>query len=334
MKHALSRLLQTKAGEAVNTSKVTSSVLQEEAGFPLVISPAVAGLLLPEWMESNMELFQNKLATHGAVLFRGFQIDTVEKFERFIQSFNAAPLEYRQRSSPRFAVARNIYHSTTYPADQSINMHSENSYALQWPLKIVFCCIHPATEQGETPIADNRKVLAHLSEATREKFRQQGVRYIRHISKDMGLSWEEVFQTTSREAVEKECTATGMNYYWLDEDRLVLTWCNTAIHQHPITSEQVWFNHAFFFNQYALEEETRATFLANEELPFNTSFGDGAPITQEEIEEIRMAYQNATVLFTWEKGDVLFLDNMLMAHGRSPYKGDRQIIVSMFDHHS
>lgn len=334
MKNALSRLLQTNTGAPDATPSATLSFLQEEAAFPLVITAAGPGLSLSAWTTTHRALFDQKLAVHGAVLFRGFQVNTVEKFEQFIQSFNAAPLEYRQRSSPRYAVGRNIYHSTTHPPDQFINMHSENSYARQWPLKIVFCCIQPAIEQGETPIADNRKVLSGLSEATRNKFARHGVRYIRHISEGMGLSWQEVFQTTNREQVEQECRDTGMNYFWLEENSLVLTWRHEAIHRHPVTDEQVWFNHAFFFNEFALDEETRAAFTAQEELPFNTSYGDGSPISQEEIREISAAYAQAAVQFPWEKGDVLFLDNMLMSHGRSPYKGDRQIIVSLFDHHS
>ncbi len=67
-----------------------------------------------------------------------------------------------------------------------------------------------------------------------------------------------------------------------------------------------------------------------EELPFNTFFGDGEEIRRETIDEIGMAYENATVTFPWKKGDVLMLDNMLFSHGRRPFKGDRSVVVSMF----
>ena len=63
---------------------------------------------------------------------------------------------------------------------------------------------------------------------------------------------------------------------------------------------------------------------------FHTYYGDGSEISKEEIEEIRAAYAKASIKFPWEKGDVLFVDNMMVAHGRSAYKGERKIVVSMF----
>jgi alpha-ketoglutarate-dependent taurine dioxygenase len=330
MSNSLSRLLHTRAENIITTSRVHFSFPTEDPGFPLMISPKSYGLLLTEWINGNKDLFKDKLKERGAILFRGFEINTVEKFQNCMGVFDAAPLEYRQRSSPRFEVAKNVYHSTTYPADQSINMHCENSYALNWPMKIVFCCIKPADEQGETPIADTRMVVRNLSQPTKEKFLNKGIKYVRSISGELGLSWEEVFQTNDKDEVEKECLELGMKFKWEKDGRLILSWKNKAIYNHPDTNEQVWFNHAFFFNKYALPEEVLSTFNSDDELPFNTFFGDGSEIAKEEIEEIRMAYERSSVTFPWEKGDVLFMDNMLMAHGRSPYTGDREIIVSMF----
>ncbi|MDA2921410.1 TauD/TfdA family dioxygenase, partial [Desulfobacterota bacterium AH_259_B03_O07] len=31
----------------------------------------------------------------------------------------------------------------------------------------------------------------------------------------------------------------------------------------------------------------------------------------------------------WQKGDVMVLDNYLVAHGRRPFKGPRKILVAM-----
>jgi hypothetical protein len=47
------------------------------------------------------------------------------------------------------------------------------------------------------------------------------------------------------------------------------------------------------------------------------------------LDELREAYHRETVTFPWHKGDVLLLDNMLAAHGRSPYTGPRNILVGM-----
>jgi len=329
MDERLSRLKSARAGNILGAPKVDYGFLPGHQPFPMLLRPRAAGLIPGEWVKGNAAELEEKVKRHGAVLFRDFHIDTVERFQDFIRVFDAQPLEYKQRSSPRYEVARNVYHSTTYPADQPINMHSENSYARKWAMRILFCCIQPAAVQGETPIADTRVVLRHLREATREKFRELGVRYVRHIAPNLGLSWQEIFQTKDRAAVEEECRNSGMAYEWKDEQRLVLSWTQEAIHVHPVTGEEVWFNHAFFFNKYALPEEVLISLVSDDELPFNTFFGDGTPISLSEIEDIRSAYHYSTVCFPWQKGDLLYMDNMLTAHGRSPYEGDRQILVSM-----
>jgi alpha-ketoglutarate-dependent taurine dioxygenase len=37
------------------------------------------------------------------------------------------------------------------------------------------------------------------------------------------------------------------------------------------------------------------------------------------------------VKFPWQATDILMVDNMLVAHGRSPFVGQRKIVVTMGD---
>lgn len=66
-----------------------------------------------------------------------------------------------------------------------------------------------------------------------------------------------------------------------------------------------------------------------EELPRNAYYGDGSSIETSVLDEIREVYQRASVSFPWQEGDVLLLDNMLVAHGRKPFVGTRKIFVAM-----
>jgi hypothetical protein len=69
--------------------------------------------------------------------------------------------------------------------------------------------------------------------------------------------------------------------------------------------------------------------MPKDELPNNTYYGDGAEIEPEVLDEVRHAYQQASVSFAWEPGDILLLDNMLMAHSRTRYRGPRKVLVGM-----
>ena len=69
--------------------------------------------------------------------------------------------------------------------------------------------------------------------------------------------------------------------------------------------------------------------FSEEQLPNNTYYGDGEAIEDSVIEELRAAYEAEKVEFEWKKGDVLMLDNILTAHGRRSYVGDRSILTGM-----
>jgi alpha-ketoglutarate-dependent taurine dioxygenase len=106
---------------------------------------------------------------------------------------------------------------------------------------------------------------------------------------------------------------------------------------HPRTGEPVWFNHLAFWHVSSLEPRLREVFLGEfgeEELPYNTYYGDGTPVEDSAVEEIRNAYREETVAFPWQKGDLLMLDNMLVAHGRHPFSGARKILTAMGEPYS
>jgi len=212
-------------------------------------------------------------------------------------------------------------------------LHNEQSYTLNWPMKIWFCCQQPAQQGGRTPIAGSREIYRRLDPALIRLFEKKSVMYVRNYGDGLGLPWQEVFQTRVRAEVEEHCRRAAIVCEWKDGDRLCTRQLRPAVRTHPKTGEWVWFNHALFFHVSSLDVTTQAAFagLTADELPFNTLFGDGTPIDPSLMEEIREAYREATVSFPWQTGDVLMLDNMLVAHGREPFVGPRKVVVAMAD---
>jgi alpha-ketoglutarate-dependent taurine dioxygenase len=309
----------------------------ENTALPLLIRPALDGVDLKAWAANNRQLLEQYLLKHGGILFRDFplrgtDLASVEDFEQFITGVSGEPLVYTERSSPRSQVSGNIYTSTDHPPDQSIFLHNENSYRQNWSLHIFFFCKLPAQQGGETPLADTRRIYERIDPAIRDRFRQKQVMYVRNFGDGLGLSWQTVFQTTEKKGVEQYCQKAGIAWEWKSNNRLRTRFVRPAIVAHPTTKEMLWFNHATFFHVTTLEPAVRDALLSEfkeEDLPNNTYYGDGTPIEPAVLDELRQAYREETVTFPWQKGDILMLDNMLTAHGRTPFVGPRQVLTGM-----
>jgi hypothetical protein len=311
--------------------------VDKDRGLPLLIQRETEGIGLVEWILANRAAFEEQLVRYGGILLRGFGIRTAEDFNSFMKCFNTDPLPYMFRSSPRQELdsqIRNIYLSTSYPNERTINMHNESSYSRVWGRKIVFCCIKPAEEGGETPIADSRKVLKDIPPSLLGKFREKGVKYRRNLLPDLGMPWQEVFQTTDKAVAEGICRKYNIANTFKGHDHMVIEWVKPAIYRHPLSGEETWFNHVYFFNKFSRYEELGLApddMLPDEYLTSDTFFGDGSEIVYEEYLDISNAYLKNRVVFPYRQGDIIFLDNMLAAHGRNPYKGDRIIATAIIE---
>ena len=93
-------------------------------------------------------------------------------------------------------------------------------------------------------------------------------------------------------------------------------------------NKKVWFNHSFFYHRLN-QDPGLIELVDKEDLPFTVNFGDKSEIEDNIYSEFKQAYEKAKIVFKWEKGDLLLLDNMLFSHARNPFKGERKILVSM-----
>ena len=310
---------------------VKTNHLQPGETPPLVIKPDVEEIELTDWAKNHREFLETKLLQHGAILFRGFNLDYVSAFENLAQAI-CPNLFGDYGDLPREGISNKVYGSTPYPSDQAILFHNESSHLHQWPLKIWFFCMQPAQKGGETPIVDCRKAYKLLDPKLREKLEQRQLMYVRNYIDGLDVSWQDFFRTTEKTVVEDYCNQAGIDFEWLSGKGLKTSQVRPAVSKHPKTEEPVFFNQVQLHHVSCLEPAVRESLLSTfgeERVPRNVYYGDGSPIEDSVIEEIGEVYQQAKVSFPWQQGDVLMLDNMLTAHGRNPYEGSRKIVVAM-----
>ncbi|USE71052.1 taurine catabolism dioxygenase TauD [Pseudoalteromonas maricaloris] len=317
----------------LNQGSVTTSFFDQNKPLPLVITDTSNSISLIEWASNNSEVIKQCVFKYGAVLCRGFVVKSHKDFERYIRLTSAGALPYHERSSPRDQVEGNIYTSTSQRADQSIFLHNEQSYNLNFSRNIYFYCEVPAAVGGETPLADTRKILERIPEPLKLKLVEKGYQYQRNFSELFGLTWQEAYQTRDRNEVESYCTQNDIQFEWADGDIELRTRQKRAVIAiHPFTKERCWFNHCTFFNFKTLSEQVQSSLSAifdMKNVPNQTCFGDGTPFSHSEIIQLQQAYLAEKVSFKWESSDVLMVDNMLSSHGREPFQGNRRVLTGL-----
>lgn len=310
---------------------VTTSHLNADRGLPLVIRPVAQNVDLVEWARGNREFIDAKLIEYGALLFRNFELKPLPDFECFARSL-CSDLFTDNGEHTRGKVSSSIYTPVFYPADRKVLWHNENSFNHRWPLRIWFCCIQPAPHGGETPVADSRRVFELIDPAVRERFIEKQVMYVRNYGEGLGLDWHTVFKTRNRADVEKICGENFVEFEWKENGGLKTRSVRPAVVKHPKTGEMCWFTQAQHWHTACLDAATRVALYSlyrEEDLPRTCYYGDGSPIEDSTMEAILAVYAKLEVSFQWQECDILMIDNLLAAHARNAFSGERKLLVAM-----
>ncbi len=320
---------------------------------PCVISPKGHSIEAPlneivSWLREQRISLEAEFQSTGGILLRGFKaIQGAEAFEAIISAFSSQVATDEGSTSPRTAVLNQVYTSTDTPSYLPIELHQERSFHWQFPDKVAFFCEVAPNKGGETPIADMRAVFKALPPELIERFQAKGVRLRRRLPKvnitgnKAVRTWQETFGTNNRSEIESLATKLHWELNWsqfyLEVDNCVCPPCIT----HPVTGDQVWFNQVhvlhksnlfYWAKQYKSFKLKCIAALApviEQFYYYHHTYGDNSEIALTDLEQIRQAVASEKIMFPWQKGDVLLLDNILMAHGRNRFEGARRILVGL-----
>jgi alpha-ketoglutarate-dependent taurine dioxygenase len=291
---------------------------------------------LIEWSRGADKPLNQDLLQSGALWIKGLNIDSAEKFQYLMEQIFPKTKSFLDGNSSRGKYTSTVYNASEYDAGSKIQLHTEFSYSGEWPSVICFCCVVRPDGGGETTLGDCKLALNMLSSELVSEFRNKGITYIRnlHDGKGLGPSWQEAFESEDKKFVEDYCAQHAINVEWKKDGSGKFTQTRPAIRLHPQTHEELWFNQVDQFYPAIYGEEVYEALLAmngnvKENLPMYATFGDGSEIPMSYIEEIIDVLDKVTIPVSWEKGDILIVDNMASLHGRLPYRGNRKILASM-----
>jgi alpha-ketoglutarate-dependent taurine dioxygenase len=316
------------------------SQLHYEVPLPLAVEPegdaSLAALL--RLAEREREALSAALLRSGALLFRGWQAESLDDFSAFVTAFSGSEerFGYAGGASPRHGLGgKGLYSSTEYPPGMWLSLHNELSYAGIQPRRLFFFCQVAASAGGETTLADSRRILHALDPALVAEFRSRRLRYIRNLSPvgGSGYGWPDAFETDDPAEAEARARAIGAEPEWRLHGVLRVSQERPATAFHPDTGEEVWFNQAPGFHPSALTPSAYVEQLAlcgsEEAFRLGVTFADGGLIELSALNHIRETLTAKTVPHRWQEGDIVLLDNHLAAHGRAPFSGPRKIALAM-----
>ncbi len=285
------------------------------------------------WLSKNQAEIMRECQKAGAILFRGFPVSSSQIFQEFSSIFIPNLASYVGGDSPRTKVSGAVYTSTEVPANLTISMHNEMSYSNSYPSTVLFHCDIAPQKRGETPLADCRRLYRSLPKELVERFEKKKVTYIQNLHDGLGLgkSWQQTFETKNKADVEAILDRRRAKYEWKEEGGLRISETVDQVIIHPATGEKCFFTQAHQWHYSELDKETQESLLGMmEESDFyhTCTFGDGTPMDLNDLEMIRAAFKKESVEFSWQKGDVCLVDNILVAHGRNSFEGPRRILVA------
>lgn len=286
------------------------------------------------WIKQHKTEIEVELRTSGAILFRGFPVNSAETFDAFSATFGYPSFTYKESLSNavRINFTERVFTANEAPKEVEIYLHHEMAQTPISPEKLFFFCNSAADQGGATPICRSDQLFKalelELPELAKE-FENKGLRYTTHMpSKDnsdsgQGRSWASTLDVETKAQAEEKLAELAYDWQWQEDGSLrAITPVLPAVLVLE-NGKKVFYNQliaAYMGWAGVREEPSRAL-----------SFGDGSAIPKEALERIAELSVNFTYDLQWQDGDVALIDNKITMHGRRPYSGERkrQILVAL-----
>lgn len=327
------------------------SYFVNEQCLPFVLSPKTNQITLENftnWAKSHQNELQSLIKSQGAILLRNFPITSAADFAAVVKAVIGRDLIDYKGEGSRERIFQGVYTSTSAPPNFKIPLHNELTCTINPVDYICFYCeIAPKQGTGQTLLGRTEEITIEMMKRPHiwNLFNGKNIKYIsRHPPEGSFFTrvnpthrtWQEAFETTDRDEVEKTCEQKGYGFKWTGD------WIEVTRSVPAIRGPDQYLDHPYWFNQAHLYHPNprirggwinhllaNLLYISPSTRQYDVEFDDGSPISREIVYEIYDVMDKKTIRFNWEKGDVIILDNRKTLHGRAPCVGQRRILTTM-----
>ncbi|XP_010510157.1 PREDICTED: clavaminate synthase-like protein At3g21360 [Camelina sativa] len=320
-------------------TRIAEQKQYESKPFPAVISPPssssipIHALSLPlftQCIKNQKPYLDSLLHESGAVLFRGFPVNSAEDFNDVVEAFGFDELPYVGGAAPRSSVVGRVFTANESPPDQKIPFHHEMAQVPEFPSKLFFYCEVEPKCGGETPIVLSHVVYERMKDKHPEfvqRLEEHGLLYVRVLGEDddpsspIGRGWKSTFLTQDKNLAEQRAANLGMKLEWTEDGAKTVMGPIPGIKYDESRNRKVWFNSmvaAYTGWEDKRNDPTKAV-----------TFGDGKPLPADIVHDCLRVLEEECVAVPWQRGDVLLIDNWAVLHSRRPFVPPRRVLASL-----
>ncbi|BAZ32825.1 taurine catabolism dioxygenase TauD/TfdA [Cylindrospermum sp. NIES-4074] len=258
-------------------------------------------------LEIDKERIISLFKSDGVLLFRGFDTDT-DIFREFSNLFSTDFIDYAGGAFARRVINGDKTLLSVNDFKTAIKLHGEMYYQQQIPLMLWFYCATPASEDGETTVCDGREFYQEISSSTKELFSKKRLKFTADFSKE---DWQKKFKTDNLDKLAEMCAQNNTHLQINLDESILLEYVSPAIIPSRCGQYQVFINSLLPAKQIS---------------PDILKFDDNSEIPDEVIRELNEIAERITTNISWEKGDILMIDNTRILHGRRAFSDEKRNI--------
>lgn len=322
---------------AIKLATLPTQLTFSKSVFPAVVSNSQALTTLTQcedWIQQNKAELENILRQSGAILFRGFPLDSAETFDQFSAAFGYPNFTYKESLSNAVRVnfTERVFTANEAPKDVEIYLHHEMAQTPISPNKLFFFCKNAADEGGATPLCRSDMLFNALQQkapSLAHDFEHKHLKYTTQMPQQddpesgQGRSWKSTLSVSSKQQAEQKLKELGYSWEWIDNNGLRAT---TPVLPAVVTlanGTKVFYNQliAAYMGWKGVKENPASAI----------TFGDGTLISAQALKLVASLASEFTFDLSWQDGDVALVDNYMTMHGRRPFTGERkrQVLVAL-----